>query len=333
MRQAKTKQYRLPDVNAGKARRPGNAAWRRLAVAGALCAWMTVTVSLAQVAEPQVWPYAGSSQWHWVTPLTDLTPEQIEAVFKKTITEETAFLDSKFGASVFFARKMRTTKGKAGKRKEYKDRPDKADDLRIEAEWRNGYLNQYRGQSYCYIALDAVRGIDLHYLPNARELFAKAPAGRNWNVNILAASRFSFFFALEDTARAFINAAASLLEQRGLALRFSRFGLMWENVTPAQAADMGPVGAGRDGRPVGEGVLVTMVARSGPAGRSGILPLDVVLEVNGTEVKNFSHFSLLLDGIASGTSASLLLLRRLKDPHEYPEPTAWNTLTVEMEAR
>ncbi|TFG74084.1 MAG: PDZ domain-containing protein, partial [Chrysiogenales bacterium] len=87
------------------------------------------------------------------------------------------------------------------------------------------------------------------------------------------------------------------------------------------------------GRAVGEGVLVTMVARSGPAGRSGILPLDVVLEVNGTKVKNFSHLSLLLDGITSGTKASLLLLRRLKDPHEYPEPTAWNTLTVEMEAR
>ena len=294
-------------------------------MAAALCAWMTVTVCLAQVAEPQVWPYAGSSMWHWVIPRTNLTPEQIAAVFKKAVAEETAFLDSKFGASVFFARKMRTTRGKAGKRKEYRERPEKADNLRIEAEWRNGYLNQYRGQSYCYIALDAIRGMDLHYLPNARERFAKAPPGRNWNVNILAASRFSFFFALEDTARAFINAAASLLEQRGLALRFSRFGLMWENVLPAQAADMG--------RPAREGVLVTMVANSGPAGRAGIRPLDVILEVNGVKVKNFSHFSLLLDGISPGTSASLLLLRRLKDPHEYPEPTAWNTLTVEMEAR
>ena len=283
-----------------------------------------MAVCQAQVAEPQVWPYAVSSLWHWVIPRTDLTPEQIEAVFKKAISEEMAFLDSKFAASVFFARKMRTTRGKAGKRKEYRERPEKADNLRIEAEWRNGYLNQYRGQSYCYIALDDIRGIDLHYLPNPSGLFAKAPPGRNWNVNILAASRFSFFFALEDTARAFINAMVSLLEQRGLALRFSRFGLMWENVTLAQAVDMGQT--------VGEGVLVTMVARSGPAGRAGILPLDVVLEVNGVKVKNFSHFSLLLDGIAQGTSASLLLLRRLKDPHEYPEATAWNTLTVEMEA-
>jgi len=294
-------------------------------MAVALCTWLTANLALAQVAEPQVWPYAGSSLWHWVTPRTDLTPEQIAAVFKKAVAEETAFLDSKFGASVFFARKMRTTRGKAGKRKEYRERPEKADDLRIEAEWRSGYLNQYRGQSYCFIALDSIRGMDLHYLPNPSELFAKAPPGRNWNVNILAASRFSFFFALEDTARAFINAAASLLEQRGLALRFSRFGLMWENVTPAQAADMG--------RAVGEGILVTMVARSGPAGLAGILPLDVVLEVNGTKVKSFSHFSLLLDGIAPEGRAALLLLRRLKNPHDYPETTAWNTLTVEMEAR
>lgn len=285
---------------------------------------MTVTACLAQVAEPQVWPHAGSSLWHWVIPRTDLTAEQIDAVFKKAVAEETAFLDSKFGASVFFAKKFRLTRGKAAKRKEYRARPEKADNLRIEAEWRSGYLNQYRGQSYCYIALDEIRGIDLHYLPNPSGLFAKAPPGRNWNVNILAASRFSFLFALEDTARAFINAAASLLEQRGLALRFSRFGLMWENLTLAQATDMGIT--------VGEGVLVTMVARSGPAGRSGILPLDVVLEVNGVRVKNFSHFSLLLDGISPEASASLLLLRRLKDPHEYPEATAWNTLTVEMEA-
>ena len=325
MRQQNIKQIRFEEGWAGRRARSGQAAWRRLAIAGALCAWMTVTVCQAQVAEPQVWPYADSSLWHWVTPRTDLSSEQIDAVFRKAVAEELAFLDSKFAASVFFARKLRTTKGKAGKRKGYRERPEKADDLRIEAEWRTGYLNQYRGQSYCYIALDEIRGIDLHYLPNPGRLFAKAPPGRNWNVNILAASRFSFFFALEDTARAFINAMVSLLEQRGLALRFSRFGLMWDNLTFAQTADMGIT--------VGEGVLVTMVARSGPAGRSGILPLDVVLEVNGVRVKNFSHFSLLLDGIAPRTSASLLLLRRLKDPHEYPEATAWNTLTVKMEAR
>lgn len=294
-------------------------------IAGALYAWMTANLCLAQVAEQQVWPYVGNSLWHWVIPKTNLSPEQIAAVFKKAVAEEMAFLDSKFGASVFFARKIRMTKGKARKRKEYKERPEKADNLRIEAEWQSGYLNQYRGQSYCFIALDAIRGIDLHFLPKPRELFAKAPPGRNWNVNILAASRFSFFFALEDTARAFINATASLIEQRGLALRFSRFGLMWENVTPAQAADLG--------KPSGESVLVTMVARSGPADRAGIRPLDVVLEVNGAKVKNFSHFSLLLDGISPGTQLALLLLRRLKNPHDYPEATAWNTLTVEMEAR
>jgi hypothetical protein len=318
MRLQYRKQIRLAEDGTGRAR-------GRLAMACALCAWLTANLCLAQVAEQQVWPYAGRDLWHWVTPRTDLAPGQIDAVFKKAIAEETAFLDGKFGASVFFAMKMRTSKGKARKRKAYGARPEKADDLRIEAEWRNGYLNQYRGRSYCIIALDAVRGIDLHYLPNATALFPKAPPGRNWNVNILADSRFSFFFALEDTARAFINAAASLLEQRGLALRFSRFGLMWENVTPAQAADMA--------RPSSEGILVTMVARSGPAGRAGILPLDAVLEVNGVPVKNFSHFSLLLDGIAPGAKAALLLLRRLKDPHEYPEPTAWNTLTVAMEAR
>jgi membrane-associated protease RseP (regulator of RpoE activity) len=226
---------------------------------------------------------------------------------------------------VFFAKKFRMTKGKSRDRKKYPDRPEKADDLRIEAEWRNGYLNQNRGQSYCYIALDSIRSLDLNYLPSPRERFPKAPEGRNWNVNILAGSRFSFFFALEDSARAFINAVASVLAQRDLELEFSRFGLMWDNLTHAQSVDMGRSDSG--------GVLVTQVAVGGPADRAGVRPLDAILEVNGVPVTNFSHFSLLLDGIAPGTNARILLLRRLKDPHAFPEPSAWETMTVEMEAR
>jgi hypothetical protein len=286
---------------------------------------MTMGFSFAQAAAPSIWPQTGRDQWYWVIPGRDLSPEQVEAVFQRAAAEGTAFVDTQFSATVFFAKKMRLTQGKSRDRKKYPDRPEKADNLRIEAEWQNGYLNQNRGQSYCFIALDAIRGIDLHFLPIPRERFPKAPDGRNWNVNILAGSRFSFFFALEDSARAFISAVTSLMAQRGLELKFSRFGLMWENVIPAQAADMG--------RAVGEGVLVTMVALAGPADRAGIRPLDVVLEVNGVQVKNFSHFSLLLDGIAPGAKASLLLLRRLKDPDLFPEQNAWNTLTVEMEAR
>jgi hypothetical protein len=327
MKRFEVKQYQPPDGNAGKMKRHGNAVRRIPAIAVGIGVWLTLAASFssAQVAAPSIWPRLGGGMWSWVIPRTDLAPEEIETVFKKTVDEGTAFLDAQFDATVFFARKIRLTKGKGKERKKYPDRPEKADDLRIEAEWQNGYLNQNRGQSYCFITLDAIRGIDLQYLPRARELFPKAPAGRNWNVNILAGSRFSFLFALEDSARAFINAVASVLAQRGLELKFSRFGLMWENVTPAQAADMG--------KPIGESVLVTMVAVAGPADRAGIRPLDAILEVNGSRVRNFSHFSLLLDGLPPGTKASLLLLRRLKDPSLYPEPSVWKTLTVEMEAR
>jgi hypothetical protein len=310
-----TKQYRFPN---GKA-------WRRLAVGCGLCVWMTANMALAQVAEQKIWPYMGNRLWFWVLPRTDLGPEQVAAAFQKAIDEELAFLDPGFGASVFFAKHIRLTKGKAKERSKYKDQPEKADDLRIETEWRTGDMNQYRGSSYCFIALNSIRSLDLHYLPDPRENFPKAPQGRNWNVNILTGPLYNFFFATEDSARNFINAVASLLKQRGIALTFSRFGLMWENMTPVQAADMG--------RTVGESVLITMVAIAGPADRAGIRPLDAVLEVNGTKVKNFSHFSLLLDGIAPGAKASLLLLRRLKAPDQYPEQNAWNTLTAELEAR
>ena len=306
---------------------------KRLAIACGLCAWMTASVSPAQVAEQRIWPHPGNDLWYWVVPRTDLAPGQADAVLQKAVDEETAFLDPQYSATFFLAKNIRLAKGKAKERKKYPERPEKADNIQIEAEWRTGDLGQYRGATYCFIALDAIRGLDLHFLSDPRGRFADAPEGRNWNVNILAGVLYNFFFASEETARNFIDAVASALEQRGMGLSFSRFGLMWENVTPAEAADIGPVMAGRDGRPIGEGVLVTMVAVAGPADRAGIRPLDVVLEVNGTKVENFSHFSLLLDGVTPGTKALLVLLRRLKDPSLYPEPSAWNTLTVEMEPR
>ena len=297
----------------------------RRAAAWALCAWLWSSAAVAQVPEAGVWPRAGRDLWYSVEPRTDLAPAQVEAVFQAALAEGAAFLDPGFGVTVFLARQFRLTKGKSGDRKKYPGRPEKADDLRIEAEWRTGDMNQYRGSSYCFIPLDSVRGLDLHFVPNLRERFPKAPEGRNWNVNLLASGGlYNFFFATEETARNFINAVASLLRQRELELKFSRFGLMWENVTPAQAADMGPAAAG---------VLVTRVAIAGPADRAGILPLDAVIEVNGAKVTNVSSFSLLLDAIAPGAKATLLLLRRLKDPNLYPEQKGWGTLTAEMEAR
>jgi hypothetical protein len=308
-----------------KAEMCGNSARRLFVIACGMCAWLAANTALAQVAEPRIWPATGRSLWYWVDPKTDFTPEQINAAFKNAITEEMAFMDPGFNTTVFFAKDIRLTKGKARERKKYPDQPAKADDVRIETEWRTGYLNQYRGASFCFIALNAVRSMSLHYLPNLQEHFPKAPGGGNWNVNIYSEAPYDFFFRTEDSARNFINAVATALKQRELEIEFSRFGLMWDNVTPAQAADAG--------KAHGENVLITMVAIAGPADRAGIRPLDIVLEVNGAKVKNFSHFSLLLEGIGPGTKASLALLRRLKDPNAYPEQNAWNTLTVEMEAR
>ena len=309
------------EMNAGRTRRCVTRA-RRLAIACAICAWLAADQAPAQVAEQETWPATGRDLWYWVAPQTDFSSEQVDTAFKRALTEELAFLDPAFSTTVFFAKKIRLTAGKAAARKKYKDCPAKADVMRIEVEWQTGYLNQYRGTAYRFIALDSLRSMDLHYLPDLRQRFPRAPAGGNWNVNIYAGSLYNFFFRTEDAARNFINALASLLKQRDLGVTFSRFGLMWENVTPAQAAEIGMSGNG--------GVLVTMVAIAGPADQAGIRPLDVVREVDGTEVKNFSHFSLLLDGIAPGASSSLLLLRSLKSP---PGRDDWNPLAVKMEAR
>ncbi len=315
-----------------KMERPGHSA-RRLAIAGALCAWMTAVSALAQTAEPNIWPRTGRDLWYSIDVRTDMPLAQIVAVFDRALAEEMTFLDPGFAATVFYAKRIRVTKGRAGARKRHPDRPEKADDLRFEAEWRNGYLNQNRGSTYRFMALDAVRSLDLHFVPELRERFPKVPAGWNWNVNILAGPLLSFFFRTEESARGFINAVASLLAERGLVLKLSRFGLMWENITLAQATDMGPVVAGRDGRTEAGGVLVTNVAIAGSAERGGIRPLDVILQVDGVTVKNFSHCVQLLDNVAPGAKATLLLLRRLRAPDRYPEPSAWDTLAIEIEDR
>ena len=292
-----------------------------MACAFLLCALLPAA---PQQEGPQgIWPDAAGSRWVWIVPRTDLAADEVEGVFKRLVAEQTGYLDSRFPVTVFFVRKAQLVPGKSKKRKAYAGQPGRADELRIAAEWRNGYLDQYRGRSYTSIPLDALRGVDLQFSPRPRDLFPKAPEGRQWIVNVLADARISFFFALEDTARAFVNALASALAPRGLALAFSRSGLMWENVTAAQALDMG--------RRAGEGVLITQVAAGGPGDRAGIRPLDLVLEFNGEKVRNFSHLALLLDGLAREAKARLGLLRRLRPPERDPGPCPWEPLSLEFE--
>jgi len=319
-----TKRQHLRYTNPVTMKRPARASRTLIMIAGGLCAWMLASVSWAQALEQKIWSQADSGQWFWTDPKTDFSPEQIQVAFKNAVAEKMALLDPEFSSTIFLANDIRLVKGKAKAKKKYSDHPEKADDIRIETEWRTGDMNQYRGATFCFIALDSIRSMDMNYLPDRRERFAKVPDGANWNIRMHAGLPYNFFLRTEDSARNFINAVASALRQRGMNIPFSRFGLMWENVTPAQAADIG--------KPGGESVLVTRVAVAGPADRAGIRPLDVVLEVNGVKVKNFSHFSLLLEGSAPGTKASLALLRRYKDPNLAPEQNVWNTLTLEMEA-
>jgi hypothetical protein len=289
-----------------------------------MCAWMTTAVSHAQVFEQKTWPQADNGQWHWTDPQNDRSPEQVQAAFDRAVAEAMALIDPEFSRTIFLAKGIRLVKGKAKDRKSYGDRPEKADIMRIETEWRTGDMDQYRGATFCSIPLDSIRSMDLNYQHERSGRFAKVPDGANWNIRLHAGLPYNFFLKTEDAARNLVNALASALSQRGLSIPFSRFGLMWENVTPAQAADMK--------RPAGVGVLVSRVAVAGPAERAGVRPLDVVLEVNGVQVKNFSHFSLLLRDLGPGAKASLALLRRLKDPILAPAHREWNTLTLELEA-
>jgi serine protease Do len=80
------------------------------------------------------------------------------------------------------------------------------------------------------------------------------------------------------------------------------FGMTFEAITPeiARRIDL-PTNAG--------GAIVTDVDRNSPAARGGVIPGDVILEVNRQKVANVSQVTRELQKVANGQVAFLLLLR------------------------
>jgi serine protease Do len=71
------------------------------------------------------------------------------------------------------------------------------------------------------------------------------------------------------------------------------------NVSPAgwgfQARQLGTETADRENTPEGSGLVVTEVDPNGPAARAGLQPRDVIVKVNGRDVKNEADLEKILD--------------------------------------
>ena len=81
------------------------------------------------------------------------------------------------------------------------------------------------------------------------------------------------------------------------------FGMSLEPISPSVARDM-EVPSGRGG------AVVTSVERLGPAGQAGVAPGDVILSVNGQDVKSVSEVTAALAKVTDGRTARVVVWRQ-----------------------
>jgi serine protease Do len=99
-----------------------------------------------------------------------------------------------------------------------------------------------------------------------------------------------------------INTVKNLLPQlrKGQIVR-GYLGVFMQNVTPDMVKGLGLSKA--------EGVVVAQVEQDSPAGRAGILPGDVIVKFNGTDVKDSDQISQLVTATAPGTQVKIEVYR------------------------
>lgn len=278
-------------------------------IAIGLCLLSINTYVLAQdSSQPpwrtSVWPALSSAQYYWYEPQTDLTAEQVDAIFKELTANEIYLMMSRWPNQVCTIDSAQSMIGRLDEEKKAKNGK-----IKLGTIWK-GYAKPYP----VFIALNTIQRIDLYY---------DSKANNKWRLSISAiGDLYDIFFKDEDSARKFGSAVASILKQGGFSLKLPKLGLICEDLTPAQAEALGKTRI--------DNVLVTLVAIDGPADKANIQPLDVIAEVNGVKVKNDSHFVSLIGGIASGTKISLTCLRRTEIGDKGQKQFDWKPVVIEI---
>jgi len=286
--------------------------------------FMSTYVLAADSAQPPwrttVWPALSSTQWYWYEPETNLTVEQVDAVFKEVAAVNIPLIDYRCPGINITVKNIKLEVEKPKKGEKADNGPVKPEQLAfiVDSYWTKESVPKSGGDSAYSLPLNAIQRIDLQYVSNANYA---------WYLGMVAGSNYlyQFYFKDEDFARRFANAAASVLAQKGLILKLTKLGLSYADLTPEQAEALGKTRI--------DSVLVTLVAIDGPADKANIQPLDVITEVNGVKVRNKSHFSSLVEGIAPGAKVSLTCLRRTEVAGKDQKQFDWKPIVIEMIAR
>jgi hypothetical protein len=281
-----------------------------LAVSAAACLMSTSAPAHAQTS--QIWPPLYENQWHWHTAQSDLSPAQIDATLKAAVADEPRFETSEYFNAYFFLSRIKLAV------------KSKVTGLQVEGRWlaRSG---KGSGSKSVFVPLDPMTAATLWYLTEAGQ--------HKWNVKVYPAPVHDFYFTTEDLARRFIDALASARTRHAPPSRWLKFGMMTQDLSPAQAEDAG--------RPRVDSVYAGMVAIGGPADRAGIQAYDVIVEFDNKPVVNEYEFEKLVDATAPGATVTLTVLRRTKAPEgtkvQMPEgvryPYVWEPRTVSVVAR
>ena len=270
-----------------------------------------------------VWPALSSTQWYWYEPQTNLTVEQVDAIFKEVAAINIILIDYRvpnIKISVKNAQ-LEIEKPKKGKKADNGSLKPEQVFIRMDTYWTKESVPGGGGGDQTYsIPLNAIQGMELRYFPKFNDKWCLTMTDAVGVDNL-----YAFYFKDEDFARRFGNAVASILAQKGISLKGLKFGLSYADLTPAQAEALGKTRI--------DNVLVTFVAIDGPADKANIQPLDVITEVNGVKVRNFSHFSSLIDGIASGTKITLTCLRRTEVAGKDQKQFDWKPIVIEVTAK
>lgn len=268
-----------------------------------------------------VWPPLSSTQWYWYEPQTNLTVEQVEAIFNETAADNVSLIDTRcphIDITVKGA-KLSVGRPKHGKKAALGSSGSEQVAIIVDSYWE--MAGKRSGTEPAYeLPLNGVQKMSLHYV---------ASVSNKWCLKMTTAdgSRdlYVFYFKDEDFARRFGNAVASILAQKGINQKFSKLGLFPADLTPAQAEALGKTRI--------DNVLVTIVAIDGPADKANVQPLDVITEVDGVKVRNLSHFYSLLEGVSSGTKTALTCLRRTEVVEKDQKQFDWKPIVIEVTAR
>jgi hypothetical protein len=288
--------------------------------------FISTYVSAADSPQPPwrttVWPALSSTQWYWYEPQTNLTVEQVDAIFKEVAATNIPLVDYRCPGINITVKNVKLEIGKPKKGKKANN-GSVGPEIIVDTYWTKESAPKNGGDSAYSIPLNVVQRINLQYISNANYKWCLKMAGDIGSDDLY--DLYVFYFKDEDFARRFGNAIASILAQKGYSLKFSKLGLSITDLTPAQAEALGKTRI--------DNALVTLVAIDGPADKANIQPLDVITEVNGVKVKNLSHFFSLIESIVSGTKITLTCLRRTEVVEKDQKQFDWKPIVIEVTAK